>query len=78
MKRGYTLCSFDVKSLFTKIPIQFTLSAMKKKLLNDTSWQTRTKLELEDIIMLTELCMEGNYFEYKQMYFEQLEGAAMG
>jgi len=51
---------------------------MKKKLLNDTSWQTRTKLELEDIIMLTELCMEGNYFEYKQMYFEQLEGAAMG
>jgi len=56
-KRGYCLVSFDVKSLFTKVPIQHTLSVMKSRLTEDTSWQIHTKLELQDLLMLTEICM---------------------
>ena len=78
VKRGYCLVSFDVKSLYTKIPIQHTLEAMKTKLLTDTTWKQITKLEIQDIVMLMDTCMNGNYFEYERSFYEQLEGSAMG
>ena len=78
MKRNYTPVSFDVVSLFTKVPIQITLIYMKEKLMEDTNWKVNTQLELQDIIMLTELCLKGNFFQYKNVLYEQLEGAAMG
>ena len=78
VKRGFCPVSFDVKSLFTKVPIQHTLSILKSRLSEDSSWKTSTKLELPDIVMLTELCMEGNFFQFSNKYYEQCEGAAMG
>jgi len=36
VKRGYTPMSFDVTSLFTKVPKQLTLAYMKEKLDNET------------------------------------------
>jgi len=78
VKRGYTPMSFDVTSLFTKVPIQLTLCYMKEKLENELCWKDKTRLEIQDIIMLTELCLKGNYFQFKDTLYEQQEGAAMG
>ena len=78
VKRGYTPMSFDVTSLFTKVPIQLTLCYMKEKLENELCWKDKTRLEIQDIIMLTELCLKGNYFQFKDTLYEQQEGAVMG
>jgi len=51
---------------------------MKKRLPVDTSWKLKTKLEIQDIIMLMESYMDGNYFEYNNYFYEQLEESAMG
>jgi len=44
----------------------------------DTSWKDKTKLELQDIVMLMETCMDGNFFEFENQFYEQKEGATMG
>jgi len=78
VKRGHKLTSFDVKSMFTKIPIERTLKFMHKKLSAHTEWKSRTKLELGDVIMLTQICMEGTFFEWNNNFYTQTEGTAMG
>jgi len=50
---------------------------MKEKLQLHTCWK-KTTLAIEDTIMLTELCIEVNYFQYKESFYKQLNSAAMG
>ena len=79
LKRGCSLVSLDAVSLFTKVPIQLTLEYIKDKLSQDDAWKIdKHKLDLQDIIMLVEICLEGNYFQWEGVYYEQLEGSAMG
>jgi len=77
IKRNHTMISFDVVFLFTKVPIQVTLGFMKSKLIEDISRKRHTQLELQDVIMLTELCLQGNFFSFKGDIYEQMEEAAM-
>jgi len=45
----------------------------------DDAWKNdKHKLDLQDIIMLVEICLEGNYFQWDGVNYEQLEGSAMG
>ncbi|CAH8829901.1 unnamed protein product [Trichobilharzia szidati] len=44
------LVSFDVNSLYTKIPIQMAMSALKTKLKEDNGLKDRTQLSVEEII----------------------------
>lgn len=60
--------SFDVKSLFTNVPIVEAV---------DVIFQ-RTTLTADRIADLLELCLGSTYFCYKGEFFEQVEGAAMG
>ena len=52
------LISFDVKSLFTKIPIEFALSSLEKLLDDNQEWHQRTALDKEDVIELTKICLQ--------------------
>ena len=38
----YVHVSFDVKSLFTCIPVDYALHVIRKNLLNDDSWNEKT------------------------------------
>ncbi|XP_053989899.1 uncharacterized protein LOC128882340, partial [Hylaeus volcanicus] len=59
------LVSFDVKSLFTKVPIEDTLQLMKH-MLNPEEMK------------LAELCLKTTYFLFNGKYYKQIEGASMG
>ena len=72
------MVSFDVVSLFTKVPIEETLEVINQGLDEDKTLLDRTPLEIEDICALTELCLRSTYFHCKDQSFEQIEGAAMG
>lgn len=59
------LVSFDVVSLFTKIPMNETLELVKNLLPNDH-------------VELIKMCVQSTCFSYRNEYYKQIEGAAMG
>ena len=76
--RSEMMVSFDVKSLFTNVPIDAVLKITKKRLDDDTTLQDRSTLTPDEIIKLLRVCLTTTYFQYDGEFYEQLDGAAMG
>ena len=64
------MISFDVKALFTSIPIQPTLNIIKKLLEEDTSLQQRTTMAVKHIYCLLEFCLTNTYFSFQGKLYE--------
>ena len=73
-----TMVSFDVVSLFTAIPVDRACDYIRKKLEDDSSLHSRTKLDIEDIISLLNFVLSNNYFVYNDTIYKQIHGCAMG
>ena len=73
-----TLISFDVVSLFTRVPIDDALQVISTRLAQDDTLENRTAISITDICRLTKLCLRSTYFMFDKVLFEQVEGAAMG
>ena len=72
------LMSFDVKALFTSVPIEPTIKIIKKLLEEDQTLRQRTSMAVNHIVSFLEFCLRSTYFTFKGRYYEQTEGAAMG
>ncbi len=74
------MVSFDVVSLFTNVPVDETCSIIKEKLLEDTNLHKRTQLHVsvEEIVELLKLCLSTTCFQWRDDFYEQTSGAAMG
>ena len=72
------MVSFDVKALFTSVPIQQAITIIKKLLEEDQSLQQRTTMSVNNITCLLEFCLKSTFFTYQGQHFEQIEGVAMG
>ena len=59
------LVSFDVVSLYTKIPVDEAITTIRN-LTND------------DTAKLVEVCLKTTFFTFQQVFYEQVEGVAMG
>ena len=70
----YKLVSFDVKSLFTSIPLQLALQCTETAILQSTD---PLPLPTEDIMDLLNLCLTSTYFQYNGKHYKQLHGTAM-
>ena len=71
----YKLVSFDVKSLFTSIPLQLALDCTATAIENST---TKLPLPTDDLMDLLNLCLTSAYFQYNGKHYKQLHGTAMG
>ena len=71
----YKLVSFDVKSLFTSIPLLLALKCTENAILQSTD---PLPLPTEDIMDLLNLCLTSTYFQYNGKHYKQLHGTAMG
>ena len=71
----YKLVSFDVKSLFTSIPLQLALQCTETAVQQSTA---KLPLPTEDIMDLLNLCLTSTYFQYNGRHYKQLHGTAMG
>ena len=78
LQQDESISSYDVKALFTSVPIQPVLNSMKNKLENDKDLKQRTSMTVGHITSLLEYCLKSTYFVFQGKYYEQLEGAAMG
>ena len=63
------LVSFDVVSLFTKIPVDLAVKVAEERLREDASLGQRTSLPVEDIIHLLSFCLKTPQFAYKGIYY---------
>src|SRR5436190_3915956 len=68
------LVSFDVEALYPNVPMDKTLN-----LVND--WLLSLNLspqEIKEYMILINLCMKQNTFQFNNKYYTQLDGTAMG
>ena len=72
------LVSFDVVSLFTKIPVDLAVKVAEERLREDASLGQRTSLPVEDIIHLLSFCLKTTQFTYNGTYNQQVFVTAMG
>ena len=72
------MLSFDVVSLFTKVPVDEAVEVIHNMMLQDDSFEEVTTLTPDRISELLEVCPGSTYFSYQGEYYEQREGAAMG
>ena len=72
------LVSYDVKSLFTNVPVNESLAICEKRLREDESLQDRTEMSVETIIKLLNFCLTSTTFVFKGQHYQQLDGVAMG
>ena len=72
------MVSFDVVSLFTRVPVNETLDEIATKLSEDDNLEERTYLTPPQVCHLTKICLKSTYFQFRGEFFEQIEGAAMG
>ena len=70
--------SFDVKSLFTNVPVGEALEVIHEKLMADDTLAERTALTPSQIITLLQICLKTTYFLDQEQYYEQKDGTAMG
>ncbi len=72
------MVSFDVVSLFTNVPVDETCNIIRGKLLEDTNLHERTQLSVVEIVDLLKLCLSTTCFQWRDDFYEQTSGAAMG
>ena len=56
------LVSFDVVSLYTRVPIDEALEVVAQRLQEDDNLIERTPIPAEDIQALVEICQKATYF----------------
>jgi hypothetical protein len=71
---SYKLVSFDIKNLFTNIPVQESVNIANEILFNKSD----NILENEEIMKLITTCTSQNYFIFNEKFYEQISGLAMG
>ena len=74
---GECLISYDVSALFTSVPVDPALRFIKDLLEKDPTLKDRTVLTVNDIIALSEFCLQNMYFLFQDQYHEEVKGVAM-
>ena len=72
------MVSFDVKSLFTSIPVNLALTITKDRLQRDQNLAERSYLSVDNILKLSDFVVNHNYLKYDCDHYGQIFGCAMG
>ena len=72
------MLSFDVVSLFTKIPVHIAKSVIFDRLKCDSELKFRCKLNVNEIMNALDLCLNNTYLCFRKKFYRQIFGVAMG
>ena len=78
LQPGDSITSFDVKALFTSVPVQSAIQIVNNRLQQDNTLPQRTAMSIPQITSLLEFCLTQTYFLFQGKYYKQKQGAAMG
>ena len=76
IQQDFEMISFDVASLFTSVPLDFTIELILKKVYNEKL--ITTKLKREELKTLLELCTKEMHFSFDGNIYRQVNGVTMG
>ena len=72
---GYHMVSFHVKSLFTNVPLKYTIGLVLEQIYNKGELVTNiTRSEMKEML----LCTKNVHFSYNHDIYIQRDGVAMG
>ena len=69
LQEDQCMVSFDVKALFTSVPIKPAINTIKKLLEEDPELHKRTSLSVKNITRLLEYCLTSTYFIFQDRIF---------
>ena len=69
-----TLASFDITNLYTNVPVKDTIQTLEQLLRQNNTPETH----IQEIITLTKIITEQNYFTYNNKIYTQTDGLPMG
>ena len=72
----FSLVSFDVVSLFTKVPLDFTIDLILNKIYDER--QIVTKISRQQMKKLLLICTKEMHFSFNGKMYQQIDGVAMG
>ena len=72
------MVSFDVKSLFTSVPVEDALMAVRKRSDDDDMLQERCGFASETVMRLLKLCLSTTYWKFRRKFYDLTDGLAMG
>ena len=72
------LVSFDVKSLYTLVPIEGAIVAIREILEPDANFETHANISVETLIEMVRICLGTTSFQFRDDHFELTDGSAMG
>lgn len=72
------MVSFDVVSLFTKVPTPQALAEVRRRLESDKTLKDRTVIPIDNIMELLTFCINTTAFQINDNFYQQKEGMAMG
>ena len=73
---GYKMVSLDVVSLFTSVPLEYTIQIILDKVFKEK--KIKTKLSHKELKTLLELCTKEMHFSFNDKIYKQINGVAMG
>ena len=72
------IVSFTSSPTYQRIPTDLAIQAAHKRLLDDTTLDQRTSLTPDEITSLLKLCLNATYFAFRDSFYQQVHGTAMG
>ncbi|XP_077490911.1 uncharacterized protein LOC144101649 [Amblyomma americanum] len=72
------MVSFDVKSLFTSVPVDLAVKVCTAALESHPTLPERTPIDVPDLTRLLRFCLTNTYFTFENIPHKQIHGAAMG
>ena len=72
------LASFDVESLFTNVPIDGVIDAMKWFIHNNPEYLTECIFSMEELLWLMDFLLRNYYVDFDNRIFIQTNGVSMG
>ena len=71
-EEGECIILYDVKALFTFVPVNLTINIIKKKLEKFVELPNKTSMSIQNIIALLGLCLKNTYFFFQGNYYEKV------
>ena len=66
------MSSYDVKALFTWVPVDPELDIIHGRLQQDPLLSSRTSLSIHNIVILLEFYLKSTFFTLQSRYYEQV------
>ena len=74
--KDHSFISFDVKSLYTYVPLDFTINVILRGIYNENEIHTNIKRsEMKELLLL---CTKNVHFTFNNDIYQQCDGVAMG